>query len=172
MPFYSTFVPLNKIHSMKKLSILMTLLLSLTFCKGPGSGPLVRESFDKSDNKQVMEGRQSSGPAQTAKINIKIEPDEECTKISELYANQKSFDGKVIKVKGFITKFSPEIMGKNWIHIQDGSEFDNKFDLTITTGTSVKVGDVRIFEGKIAIDKDFGYGYKYNVLMEDAVISK
>ena len=157
---------------MKKLPILITLVISLTFCKGPGSGPLVKESFDKPANNQVMNGQKSTGPAQTTKINISIEAGEGCIKISDLFANKKSYAGKSIKVKGFVTKFNPEIMGKNWIHIQDGSEYDGDFDLTITTASQVSVGETLTFEGTIALDKDFGYGYKYDVLLEEAKIIK
>ena len=38
--------------------------------------------------------------------------------------------------------------------MQDGSEADRKFDLTITTKETVKVGDIVIFEGKIALNKE------------------
>jgi hypothetical protein len=58
-------------------------------------------------------------------------------------------------------------MGKNWVHIQDGSEFQGGFDLTITTDKKVSLDDTVTFEGKIVLDKDFGYGYFYNVLMEE-----
>lgn len=153
---------------MKKLIILLTILLSFTFCKGPGSGPLVKESFDKADKSQIMGGQKSTGPAQTEKVNITVEPCDGCIKISDLLANKKSYSGKVIKVKGKVTKFNPAIMGKNWVHIQDGSEFQGGFDLTVTTDIQAIVGETVTFEGKIILDKDFGYGYFYSVLMEDA----
>ena len=63
-------------------------------------------------------------------------------------------------------------MGKNWIHIQDGSGDSNNFDLTITTQDQAKVGDVVTFEGTIGTKKDFGYGYLYEVIMEDAKLLK
>ena len=58
-------------------------------------------------------------------------------------------------------------MGKNWVHIQDGSEFEGGFDLTVTTDKPTSVGETITFEGKVILDKDFGYGYYYSVLMED-----
>lgn len=151
----------------KKLIILLTVLLSFTFCKGPGSGPLVKESFDKADKSQIMGGQKSTGPVQTDKINVTVEPCDGCIKISDLLANKKSYSGKVIKVKGKVTKFNPSIMGKNWVHIQDGSEFRGGFDLTITTDIQAAVGETITFEGKIVLDKDFGHGYFYNILMEE-----
>jgi hypothetical protein len=69
-------------------------------------------------------------------------------------------------------KFSGGIMNRNWVHIQDGTKDNGKFDLTVTTQDSVKVGDVVIFEGKIALNKDIGAGYFYEILMEDAKMRK
>ena len=152
---------------MKKLIILLTLVLSFTFCKGPGSGPLVKESFNKNDKSKNMEGQTHSGQVKPEKINIKVEPCSDCITIAKLLADKKSYSGKVIKIKGKVTKFNPSIMEKNWVHIQDGSEFGGDFDLTITTAIQASVGETLTFEGKIVLDKDFGYGYFYKVLMED-----
>jgi len=152
---------------MKKLIILLTLVLSFTFCKGPGSGPLVKESFNKNDKSKNMEGQTHSGQVKPEKINIKVEPCSDCITIAKLLADKKSYSGKVIKIKGKVTKFNPSIMEKNWVHIQDGSEFGGDFDLTITTAVQASVGETLTFEGKIVLDKDFGYGYFYKVLMED-----
>ena len=152
---------------MKKLIITLTVVLSFICCKGPGSGPLVKESFDKDDKSQFMEGQKSKGSVHSEKINVTVEICEGCIKISDLLTNKKDYSGKVIKVKGQVTKFNPGIMGKNWVHIQDGSEFQGEFDLTITTDIQTSVGELITFEGEIALNKDFGYGYFYNVLMED-----
>jgi hypothetical protein len=92
--------------------------------------------------------------------------------IAELYAKKNSMDGKTAKICGKVVKFSGGIMNKNWVHIQDGTKDNGKFDLTVTTQDSVKVGDVLIFEGKIALNKDIGAGYFYEVLMEDAKVKK
>jgi len=60
------------------------------------------------------------------------------------------------------------IMNRNWIHLQDGSTKDDKLDLTITTTENVPLGAIVAFEGKISLNKDFGAGYKYEIIMEDA----
>jgi hypothetical protein len=88
--------------------------------------------------------------------------------ISGLMSNKAKFANKKILIKGKVVKFSPDIMKKNWVHLQDGTEASNQYDLVITTNDLVKVGDIVTFEGQIVLDKDFGYGYKYDVLMEDA----
>jgi hypothetical protein len=76
-----------------------------------------------------------------------------------------------VKIRGAVTKFNPDIMQTNWIHIQDGSDFDGKYDLTITSDQLVETGLIITVEGKITLDKDFGYGYFYEVLMEEAKIT-
>ncbi|MEI8201438.1 MAG: hypothetical protein WCH34_00385 [Bacteroidota bacterium] len=106
------------------------------------------------------------------KVEVKVDPIAGGVSIADLYSKKASFSGKTIKVKGKVTKFSPEIMGKNWIHIQDGTESNGKFDLTITTSSTVNVGDVLGFEGKISLNKDLGHDYFYEVIMEDAKILK
>ncbi|MCX6320556.1 MAG: hypothetical protein NTX93_01960 [Bacteroidia bacterium] len=152
---------------MKRLIISLTILLAFTSCKGPGSGPLVKESFAKADPNQNMAGQNHKGQVITEKIDVVVEPCGECITIAKLLAGKQSYSGKVIKIKGKVTKFNPAIMGKNWVHIQDGTEFEGGFDLTITTDKQASVGETITFEGKIVLDKDFGYGYFYNVLMED-----
>jgi hypothetical protein len=63
-------------------------------------------------------------------------------------------------------------MGKNWIHLQDGSGKPGSNDLTVTTSGAAKTGDTVVVAGKLSVDKDFGYGYKYDVIVEDAQVTK
>ncbi len=100
----------------------------------------------------------------------KIEPIKGAIKISELLANPAKYEGKRIIVTGKCTKLNANIMNRNWIHIQDGSA--DKSDLTVTTTEMIQPGAVVSFEGIIVLNKDFGAGYKYDVLMEEAVVKK
>jgi hypothetical protein len=152
---------------MNKLIVSIAVIISLISCKGPGSGPLVRQTSKKQVMSQSTATMDKKSAVAVTKMDVKIEPCNGCTQISNLLSNKQSLSGKVIRVKGVVTKFNPQIMGKNWIHIQDGSEFQGGFDLTITTDKIVSLGDTVIFEGKMTLDKDFGYGYFYPVLMED-----
>lgn len=106
------------------------------------------------------------------KKEIKLNHQKDDITIAALLENKNKYSNKTIKIKGQVTKFSSGIMKKNWIHIQDGTEFSGKFDLTITTNQEVKVGENVTFKGEIALDKDFGYGYNYDVIMEDAILIK
>ena len=114
-----------------------------------------------------MTSRDHVGEVKTEKINISIEPGEGCISLAKLLETKAGYSGKTVRVKGKITKYNPDILGKNWIHIQDGSEFNGAFDLTITTDSRLAVGDTVMFEGKITLKKDFGYGYFYDVIMEN-----
>ena len=102
------------------------------------------------------------------KEEVNVEPVKGGITISKLFANKKSYENKTVKIRGKVTKYNPGIMDKNWAHIQDGTSDGDNFDLTVTTQKDVKVGDVVTFEGKVALNKDFGYGYSYDVILEDA----
>jgi acetyltransferase-like isoleucine patch superfamily enzyme len=93
--------------------------------------------------------------------------------ISELFASKASLSGKEVNLRGKVVKFNAQIMGKNWLHIRDGSGDASAHtnDLTITTEVAVKVGDTVLVSGKVVLDKDFGYGYKYDVIIEDAKVT-
>jgi hypothetical protein len=153
---------------MRKLLILTSILFTMSFCKGPGSGPLVRESFDHNEMHKQMGGDKHQAKVVTSKADVKIEPCSDCITIAKLLENKKDYKGKSVRVKGMVTKYNPGIMGKNWVHIQDGTDYKDSFDLTITTDGTASMGETVTYEGKIALEKDFGYGYFYDVIMEDA----
>jgi hypothetical protein len=106
--------------------------------------------------------------APVAKEGIKVEPAKGGITIAELYANKEKYAGKTVKIRGEVVKYAAEIMSKNWVHIQDGTRSGESFDLTFTTNDVTKVGDVVTFEGKVSLKKDFGAGYFYEVIVEDA----
>jgi hypothetical protein len=103
---------------------------------------------------------------------ISVAPAAGSVSIAELFAKKDSYSGKTIKMKGQVVKINNEVMGKNWIHIQDGTGTSNDFDLTVTTLDKAAVGDVVTFEGPITLKKDFGYGYFYEVIMDGAKLVK
>ncbi len=88
--------------------------------------------------------------------------------LEELFNNKEKYDGKEIQVSGKCVKINKQIMGRNWVHIQDGTGGDKPYDLTITTSADVAVGTMVTFTGKIGLNVDFGAGYKYDIIMQDA----
>jgi hypothetical protein len=95
------------------------------------------------------------------------------TSVAEVWANRVSLAGKTVTVRGKVVKFNGGILGRNWLHIQDGSGKADAgtHDLTITTSAVVSVGDVVTATGTVAIDKDFGAGYTYAVIIEQASVT-
>ncbi len=71
-------------------------------------------------------------------------------------------------------KANSGIMGKNWLHLRDGSGTQEKADndITITTDGTAAVGDVVVVTGVVRLDKDFGAGYAYPVIIEEAKVAK
>lgn len=106
------------------------------------------------------------------KKDANVEAVEGTVSIADLYADPEAYKGKKVRVKGEVSKYNPEIMDRNWIHLQDGTEFEGKYDLTATSSESFETGSVVILEGVIALDRDFGYGYSYDILLENATAVK
>ncbi|MCB0707504.1 MAG: hypothetical protein KDC34_19450 [Saprospiraceae bacterium] len=99
---------------------------------------------------------------------INVELAEGAVPISEVVSNAAKYEGKLVKVTGKCIKINPMIMGRNWVHLKDGSGED--VELTITTMENIPLGAVVSFEGIIGVNRDFGAGYRYDVIMEDAAL--
>lgn len=92
--------------------------------------------------------------------------------VEEIFTQSAALSGKPVKVRGQVVKFTPNIMGTNWVHIQDGTGSDATADLTVTTSATVAAGDLVVVEGPLTVNKDFGAGYKYAAIIENASITK
>ncbi len=117
---------------------------------------------------QQMQGTTAGSKVVTEKVDVDVEIDNESITILDIYSDPGAYEGKNIRVKGEVTKFNPNIMERNWVHLQDGTEFEGKFDLTATSNESFVAGSIVTLEGILALNKDFGYGYSYEVLLESA----
>lgn len=103
-----------------------------------------------------------------------IKPEPGGITIADLWTRRQALSGTVVVVSGKVVKVNNEVMGSNWIHLQDGSgrATEGTNDLTVTTKASVKVGDVVTITGKLTTGKDFGSGYAYDVIVENATVTK
>lgn len=104
--------------------------------------------------------------------DVKIEKAKNGVSVEELYAKKESFSNKEVIVKGKVVKVNNGILDRNWVHIVDGTQFETKKDLTVTTTETVKVGDIVTFKATVILDKDFGQGYVYGVLLEKGELLK
>ncbi|MFC2163968.1 DNA-binding protein [Acidobacteriota bacterium] len=123
-----------------------------------------------------MELPEGHAPIRKSKIKIEVEPGsvekaENGFTIAECYARKDTLNGRAVKVRGRVVKFTANIMKRNWIHIQDGTGQEGTNDLTVTTTQQVQPGDLIVISGKLAGDKDFGAGYRYSVIIEEAIVT-
>ncbi|SFS76788.1 hypothetical protein [Lutibacter maritimus] len=114
----------------------------------------------------------SSEMEAAAVMTEKIEKAKGGNSLEEVFKNRATLDKKNVIVKGKVVKVNNGIMDKNWVHIEDGSQFNNEKDLTITTQETVKEGDIVTFKGTIVLNKDFGAGYVYDIILEEATLLK
>jgi hypothetical protein len=91
--------------------------------------------------------------------------------VEQVYAESAKLAGKSVKLRGKVVKYNADIMGKNWLHVQDGTGNPGANDILVTTTDTAKRGDTVLVEGKVALKKDFGSGYKYDLLIEDAQVA-
>lgn len=167
----------------------MTIARGDTVAIPAGAGSIMANFASKSLNRTFesiifaseiqVNGRSASKPAAKPaepKIAepIAVEKVEGGYTIEELFAQRESLKGQKIKVRGKVVKVSQGIMGRNWVHLRDGTgkADDKSDDLTLTTKDVANVGDVVVMEGIVAIDKDFGAGYAYRLIVEEAAVVK
>lgn len=112
----------------------------------------------------------SKSPASIAS-GVEIKPVTGGKTVAQIYAESAALSGKTIKVRGKVVKYNANIMGKNWVHVVDGTGAAGSNDLLATSTSTAKVGDVVVVEGKLTLDKDFGAGYKYKLLLEEAKVT-
>ncbi|MCD6526162.1 MAG: hypothetical protein J7K75_04115 [Desulfuromonas sp.] len=91
--------------------------------------------------------------------------------IAEIFAQKDALATKEVTLRAKVVKFSPKIMKTNWIHLQDGSGEAGTHDLTITTDGQAAVGDTVVVKGILDLNQDFGYGYKYDVIIQKAEVT-
>ncbi len=91
-------------------------------------------------------------------------------RVADLVRNADKLQGQKVILRGVCTKVNANIMGRNWIHLQDGSKDD--YDLVVTTLEPVAVGEQIQIEAVVALNKDFGSGYRYALLLEEGHLMK
>jgi hypothetical protein len=91
--------------------------------------------------------------------------------VAEVFAEKDQLAGAIIVIRGKVVKTNAGVMGKNWLHVRDGSGAEGTNDLTVTTASVLpEVGSTVVVSGPLTLDKDFGMGYQYDVIIEDAEV--
>ncbi len=141
-------------------------------------GGLLKTNFESKEYKRVFDklylvssivkadhGNQSIPIESEAPEPGKVVEVKGSVKIADLVANPTKYAGKTIQISGQCVKINPNIMGRNWVHLQDGSKDD--YDLVITCAAQIPVGHTVTLVGKVVLNKDFGAGYQYDILLEE-----
>ena len=165
----------------------LTAALSLAFflaaCDSQQPEPPAEPAAESSNFTQAMEeahaGLEEDVPMGSekavvpfAELEVEKADGDNAYTVGELYEQGEALEGQTVRIKAQVVKFSPAIMDRNFIHLQDGSgsEADRTHNLVATSQENVEVGDTVTLEGTLAANKDFGAGYTYQVIVEDTQI--
>jgi hypothetical protein len=93
--------------------------------------------------------------------------------VAELFSQRQALKDKTVTVRGKVVKYTPGVMGKNWIHLRDGTGTPGKDnDVTVTTQDPAAKGDVVVVKGTVSLDQNIGMGTPYPIIIQDAKVSK
>lgn len=126
-----------------------------------------------SDHSKHMTANDLTNPKTSAKQEIETHTEAQVlhkgtVKIADLVKNPKKYEGHTIQIHGKCVKVNPDIMQRNWIHVQDGS-MDN-YDLVVTSNSYVPEGKDFTMKAKVSLNRDFGAGYTYDLILEDGIL--
>lgn len=91
--------------------------------------------------------------------------------VAEIFAQQQQLAGQRVQLRGEVVKVNNNIMGKNFLHIQDGTGGEGTNDLTVTSQQTARVGEQVDVDALLTLNRDFGMGYSYPVILEEARIT-
>jgi len=132
----------------------------------PGSGA--------SGDSPATGGSKGAAAAKEGKISVTKATGANAYTVEGAFVNSAKLNKQKVVIRGKVVKVSSGIMGKNWFHLQDGtgSAAKGTHDLVVTSKDTVSMGDVVTATGTLGKDRDFGAGYKYSVIVEDATFKK
>ena len=135
---------------------------------GPGAG--ARGAGDDMAAAHAGVGR----TAETTDIHVPKASGANARTVAEIMTKGAELKDKPVLVRGKVVKYNPGIMGRNWIHLRDGSgnAADKTNDVLVTSTNEVRLGDVVTMKGVVRTDRDFGSGYSYKVLVEEATLER
>lgn len=121
--------------------------------------------------------RVHQGPSQTpdvADVKVPKAQGPDARTVAEVVGKKTELKDKPVMVRGKVVKFTANVMGKNWVHLRDGSGSakDNTNDILVTTKDQAQIGNIVVARGVVRTDVDLGSGYAYKVLIEGATLQK
>lgn len=125
----------------------------------------------------AVENPHAGGPQSIPAANVgKVEKagGADARTVAEAWAQKSSLEGKTVTIRGVVVKLNEAVMGKNWLHLQDGSgdAAQGTNDITVVTTDQTAKGETVTVTGTVRTNKDIGAGYVFPVLIEDAKVVK
>ena len=120
----------------------------------------------------MKHGAAAAGPADVGEIKVAKAEGPDGRTVAELFGKKGELKDKTVAVRAQVVKVTNGVMGKNWLHLRDGTgtRATNDDDITVTTSGTAAVGDVVLVRGALHVDRDFGSGYAYPLIVEDATV--
>lgn len=122
------------------------------------------------EQRGIQHALAAQGPSDVVVPRISKASGSEARTVAEVHQQKDGLRDKAVVIQGQVVKVNNDIMGRNWMHLRDGSGEGPTADLTFTTRQQATVGEVVILRGMVRIEKDFGAGYRYPVIVEDATL--
>jgi hypothetical protein len=91
--------------------------------------------------------------------------------VASINQDKATLAGQTVSAQGKVVKVNNGIMGRNFVHVQDGTGDANSNNLIVTSKQTANVGDQVSVSGKVVLNRDFGSGYLYPLLLEDTSIT-
>jgi hypothetical protein len=147
---------------------------AVVFSEGPIKTPDAAKTPDLKKSPATSPGSKGATVAKEEKISVAKATGANAITVAEAFGNSAKLDKKKVVVRGKVVKVSARIMKKNWIHIQDGTGSQKKgtHNLVCTSQDNAEVGDVVTVSGTLAKDRDFGGGYRYKAIIENAKVKR
>ncbi|MBI3131580.1 MAG: nucleotide-binding protein [Acidobacteria bacterium] len=124
------------------------------------------------EQRGIQHALAAQGPSDVVVPRISKASGPEARTVAEVHQQKDGLRDKAVVIQGQVVKVNNGIMGRNWVHLRDGSGAGPTADLTFTTRQQATVGEVVILRGVVRIEKDFGAGYRYPVIIEDGTITR
>ncbi len=147
----------------------------------PAMAPGKADGRDMNAVMKAMQGEKAGGPASehmkgtaaTGDVSVEKAEGSNARTVAEVWSQRAALNDKPVVVRAKVVKFLGGIMGTNFLHLRDGSGTEAKGDndITVTTSDTAAIGDVITVTGVVHVDKDFGAGYRYPVIVEGAKVS-
>ena len=157
--------------------LVLTLIALMPGCSKDGGGTAETSAASAQPSASVAEPVNVPHPVPSATPSVEVDltgiaKAEGGRTVAELYAEKDQLAGQKVIIRGKVVKTNSGIMDRNWLHVRDGSGAEGANDLTVTTtGELPKVGDIVLVTGQVTLNKDFGMGYQYDIIVEDAEVS-